>query len=573
MEFDSLWGEEFIIPDQKQKTKKIKEKIDKPKVVKAPVEKQVKSKVISLDDKLKIITEEVLRVLGKQKDNIICIKDRQTLHDYISKAIVNNIISIDTETNNSLDPITCKLMGPCIYTPGEKQAYIPINHRDKDTKERLSWQLTEQDIKEEFQRLLDANTFTIMHNGKFDYQVIKCTCFDLQLNIDWDTMIASKLIDENEYSAGLKQQYISKIDPNQEKYSIDHLFEGVEYADVDPEIFAYYAATDALMTYKLYEYQLRIMQSLEFTKVYKLFKDLEMPLVKVIAEMELAGMEVCQPYAEKLSFKYHKKLDETDAILQDCLSKLDSKISAWRLTPEACNKSYKKQSDKQYNRATLGTGFNPADWKNENGVWYKLSKPKAEQLDQDLNPASLASPTQLGIILYDILKLPVVNREKPYSTGEEELNNLKKQTQDEVILTLLNSMLKRRELVKLITTYIDNIPELAKRWPDGRVRTHFNQYGAATGRLSSSDPINFQNIPAHEKSIRMLFKAKTEEHKVYINDDYYEIPFGDDIETTEGWKYYTDIKEGMMLKNSENTFDIIKKVIFLNDQEVIRLYV
>jgi hypothetical protein len=63
------------------------------------------------------------------------------------------------------------------------------------------------------------------------------------------------MLDENELSAGLKQQYISKIDPSIEKYSIEHLFEDIEYAIVDPDLFALYAATDSYMTYKLYEWQ------------------------------------------------------------------------------------------------------------------------------------------------------------------------------------------------------------------------------------------------------------------------------------------------------------------------------
>ena len=72
--------------------------------------------------------------------------------------------------------------------------------------------------------------------------------------------------------------------------------------------------------------------------------------------------------------------------------------------------------------------------------------------------------------------------------------------------------------MKLITTYIDVIPELATRWPDGRVRTHFNQMGAATGRMSSSDPLNIQNIPSHNKEIRMLFKAK--DNHILIGSDF-----------------------------------------------------
>ena len=56
----SLWGEEFELPEEKEKTKKVINKIKKPKEVKVTVEKQIKSKTLSLDDRLKIIRENVL---------------------------------------------------------------------------------------------------------------------------------------------------------------------------------------------------------------------------------------------------------------------------------------------------------------------------------------------------------------------------------------------------------------------------------------------------------------------------------------------------------------------------------
>lgn len=527
---DSLWGEEFEI-SEKTKTKEIIQKIKKEKTSSKEIstEKIVKSKKISLDNKLNLITQEVIRVLGKQTDNILCIKDLDTFHSYIDKCIKNNIVAIDTETNNSLDPVTCQLMGLCLYTPNEKQVYIPVNHRDHVTKEKFSWQITEKDIKNELQRLIDAKTYSILHNGKFDYEVLKCTC-DVIINIDWDTMIGAKLLDENEHSAGLKQQYIDKIDPSQEKYSIDDLFSNIEYADVDPDIFSYYAATDSLMTYKLYKWQRDQFNLKENSRLLSLANTVEMPLVKVIAEMELAGMEVDIDYSKLLSDKYHKNLDKVDNEISIELSKIKSKIDSWRLTPEANAKTKKRNGD-------------------DGG------KSKSEMLQ---DPINLSSPTQLAILFYDVLKCPVVNKKTPRGTGEEDLKAIK----NILKLSLCDLLLERRELVKLLTTYIDAIPELAKRWPDGRVRTHFNQYGAATGRLSSSDPINFQNIPSHAKEIRLLFKAKTDaklieesEKNIYIVDKWSE------VETENGWQLPKDIKLGTKVKieDIDRTITAIEK--------------
>ena len=466
MSFDSLWGEEFSIKETPKAAKKIINKIKEPK--QAPkVEKAIKSKKLTLDDKLKIITENVDRILGFHKADTLVIKTRQQLTEYIDKAILNKEIAIDTETNNSLDPITCKLMGPCLYTPGMKNAYIPLNHVNPETNERLEWQLTEKDIEEELSRLKD--TFIIMHNGKFDYQVIKCTV-NVDLKIDWDTMIGAKLLDENERSAGLKQQYISKIDPSIEKYSIDHLFEGVEYAVVDPEVFALYAATDSFMTYKLYEWQKKHFLKKENEKLYKLFTEIEMPIVTVAADMELTGVDIDAEYSELLSKKYHKKMDKIDAEISEELAKLEDKISAWRQSPDAQAPS-KDSSDPT-----------------------KKVKTKGEQLK---DPVELTSPTQLGILLYDVLKVPVVDKKSPRGTGEDILLKI-----DQPLCKLI---LEKRGLAKLINTYIDKLPASVNP-KTKRLHAHFNQYGAATGRFSSSDP-NLQNIPSHNKEIRMMFKA------------------------------------------------------------------
>ena len=574
---DSLWGDEFELPE-KPKAKDIVKKIKKEKTqTKSSAESQsaekiVKSKKISIEDKLNIISEEVKKVLAKQANNIICIRDKETFHNYISKCVDNKIVAIDTETNNSLDPITCKLMGLCLYTPNEKQAYIPVNHRDFRTLEKLSPQLNEEDIKEELQRIIDAKTYSVLHNGKFDYEVLKCTC-NVLINIDWDTMIGAKLLDENEHSAGLKQQYIDKIDSSQEKYSIDQLFNNIEYADVAPEVFAFYAATDSLMTYKLYEWQKNRFNLPENNKLLTLANTIEMPLVKVLAEMELAGMEVDMNYASLLSNKFHKKLDEVDNKINNELDKLSTKIEAWRLTPEANYKPTvgRSKTIKGITYKYMAASDGPGDM----SYWYEaksfrqLSDDEAKSLelfateqkskaDQLTNPINLSSPVQLAILFYDILKAPVVDKKAPRSTGEEAL----KAISDKLHLPICDLILERRELVKLLTTYIDAIPELAKRWPDGRVRTHFNQYGAATGRLSSSDPINFQNIPSHAKEIRLLFKAKTDAKLIEESEkNIYMVNKWSEVETKNGWQLPKDIKLGTKVKigDIDRTITAIEK--------------
>ena len=479
MATDSLWGDEFVIPESPKKTKKIIDKVSKPKIVKVVTEKAIKSKSVDIHEKIKFIEENVYRILGKYRENTVVIKTREQLTAYIDAAIANGEIAIDTETNNSLVPITCKLMGPCIYTPGQKNAYIPLNHVDVDTRERLPWQLTEEDIREEFSRLTD--TFIIMHNGKFDYQVIKCTTAT-ELKLGWDTMIAARLLNENE-KASLKEQYISKIDASIEHYSIEHLFEKMEYAIFDPELFALYAATDAFMTYKLYKWQKEQFAAPEMAKLYNLFTTVEMPIVTVTAEMELYGVALDVDYAKRLSIKYHKKLDAVDAEIAQELAKYDDIVAKWRLTPEA---NYKEQKVNKAGEITY-------------------AKSKNEQLE---NPIATTSPTQLAILLYDILKIGVIDKKTPRGTGEPILEKLD--------IPLCKVILKKRGLEKLINTYIDKLPECIIP-KTGRLHASFKQIGADTGRFSSNEP-NLQNIPSHHKDIRKIFSSS--EGYVMVGSDF-----------------------------------------------------
>lgn len=448
---DSLWGDDFKVEETPKVAKKIVNKINNPKsTTKTQGSKKV---VVPLEEQMNLIRAEVYRILGKYKDNTVVIKTKEQLRDYIDSAIKNGEIAIDTETNNSLDPITCKLMGPCIYTPGQKNAYIPINHINPHTRERLEWQLTEQDISEEFLRLI--NTKIIMHNGKFDYQVIKCTT-GTQLKVYWDTMLATRILNENEKRAGLKEQYIDKIDSSIEKYDIEHLFKGLEYAIFEPELFALYAATDAYMTYKLYLWQKKQFERVEHQKLYKLFLDVEMEVMEVAAEMELTGIEIDKDYANRLSAKYHTMLDKVQSKIDAQLAEYKDIIAKWRLTDEA--------------------NFHPKSDKPDKNGEYKLKKSKSEQLK---DPPELTSPSQFAILLYDVLQIEPVDKDNPRGTGEDIIKRI-----DNPLCSLV---LEQRGIDKLIGTYIDKLPACVNE-KTGRLHAHFNQLGTETGRFSSSDP-------------------------------------------------------------------------------------
>lgn len=504
---------------------------------------------------MNLIRQEVLRVLGKQSDNVITIKTREEFHEYMTECIKTGVITVDTETDNSTNSFNCLLMGLCLYADNLKQAYIPINHRDPETKERLSWQLTEQDVREELQRAVDANLEFDFHNAPFDFQVIYHTC-NIDLPIDWDTMIAARVLNENEL-AGLKSQYVTKIDPDQEKYSIEKLFDGLEYADVPPELFALYAATDSLMTRKLKLYQEEMLQSLEAQSVNPILTQIETPVVKVCAKMEQRGIRVDMDIVQRLSKKYHHLLEKCDDKINVELNNMLPQINAWKLTAEANAKPRKYATAKDYADPKLNTKFPEVDTENRH---FKNGKSKAEQLT---DPINLASPTQLAILFYDILKCESVSKKSPRGTGEDELKALDKQYD----IALCKLMLERRGIVKLLSTYIDNIPELVALWPDGKIRTHFKQYGADTGRFASGGSIKFyrdgknveisgvnlQNIPAYEKSLRMIFQADNFEEKVPDIDDHYVVNKFYEVETQQGWCIAEKLQVGDVLISDEGS--------------------
>lgn len=129
---------------------------------------------------------------------------------------------------------------------------------------------------------------------------------------------------------------------------------------------------------------------------------------------------------------------------------------------------------------------------------------------------NINSPKQLGVILFEKLKLPGGKKTKTgYSTSADILEKLK--IEDPVVEKILNY----RQLSKLKSTYADGLSEYIDE--DGRIRTSFNQTVTATGRLSSTEP-NLQNIPIREKLGRELRKVfVSEPGKLLVDADYSQI--------------------------------------------------
>ncbi len=192
-------------------------------------------------------------------------------------------------------------------------------------------------------------------------------------------------------------------------------------------------------------------------EVEKVFNEVENPLVKVLVDMEYEGIKIDVDFLTD----YSKELE----------------------------KEAKKAEESVYKQA--GVRFN------------------------------LASPKQLGEVLFDKLKLdPSAKKTKTgqYQTGEDVLLKLAAKGHQ-----IVDDILAFRELTKLKSTYVDALPQLINR-KTGRVHTTYGQAVAVTGRLASNNP-NLQNIPVRTdrgKEIRKAFIPRDNKH-ILLSADYSQI--------------------------------------------------
>jgi DNA polymerase I-like protein with 3'-5' exonuclease and polymerase domains len=396
--------------------------------------------------------------LGKYRDDYMVIQDIMTLVNYFDKIIENGIMSTDTETTG-LDPILDSIVGMSIYTPGKKPAYIPINHISYVTGIKIENQLPVHLIKEQLDRMNEHNTKIIMFNAPFDIRVIR-NQIGSQLTCYWDCYVGARLLNENEDSNALKllhQKYCTDGEGSASKFA--DLFKDISFALVPVPIAYLYAAHDAKITFELYEFQepylnpnSELCVERELEDVAWVFHNIEMPIVGVVADMEDTGVAFDMSLADELHTKYHAEMEKQ---LQSVYDAVDM---------------YKTEIDD-----------------------YKLKNPGHKLSD----PINLDSPTQVAILLYDIMNVGVIDEKSPRGTGEKILQQIDN--------AFTRALLEYRGVGKLISTYIDKLPTCVNP-RDGRIHCKFNQYGADTGRFSSNDP-NLQNIPSHNKDIRKMFKA------------------------------------------------------------------
>lgn len=413
----------------------------------------------SISGKVQLAKEMSKEVFADKLDRLELLDNENKIREYIDCAITNGIIAVDTETNG-LDRIDGKIAGVCLYTPGQKGVYIPVRHESFMTGIELKTNISPEFMHEQFERMNKSNIKYVLHNAKFDMHIL-WWMLGIKIIPYWDTQIGSQLLNENEPHKlkVLYKKYVDNADENSKVASFNSLFKGIEFNKVPPDVAYMYASFDPIMTYELYQFQYNFIdingkycKEKGLERVAEVFRNIEMPLIQVVFEMECTGVKIDTDLADKLKAQYTKHKDAAEEKFNLEIEKLNDKFDKLMIkNPAAYNKLFK----------------------------------------DGIRKVSISSPTQLAILFYDVLEFESPDKKSPRGTGEAILKSFNH--------PLVDSILEYRSMSKLLSTYIEAIPQhIAKR--DNRLHANFNQYGAKTGRFSSSDP-NLQNIPSQKTTL------------------------------------------------------------------------
>lgn len=434
----------------------------------------VKRNKNKLENALAVIQELVKSGRLHAEGEVETIRTPERLKEYMDHCKQSGEYVLDVETTG-LDIYNDILVGICLYTPGETSAYVPFNHTDLQNI-RVADQMSEEQVRDiVIPYLQDQELRCINHNIKFDNKKLAWDWKQIIVNIYWDTLIAGYVLNENE-PHGLKplyNKYILHGKGSSEDYG--DLFEGIPFNYVPIEVATVYGANDGFKTYALYKFQAQYLREdhprEDFRKMYYVFREVEMPLIPLCTDMEMRGVEIREDFAKELSEDFNKEMVEVEA-------KCDAYVEQFKQ--------------------------------------YILDHNNLMRLTKGTCKINYSSPQQVAALFYDIFKLRSVSRKEPRGTGDKIIQKFlstakKKDTKkSREFAEFLENYQRFKEIKKLLGTYVDKIPQV-KEPKINAVYTTYNQYGAKTGRFSSSDTvskINLQNIPSKEKRIRKIFKAR-----------------------------------------------------------------
>lgn len=232
-------------------------------------------------------------------DNYRLITTEAELDDAIDTLSREKLIVFDVETTG-VDVYNDIIVGHVLSaTDADIHYYVPTDHRD-DSKPQLDRAYVAAKLKPLYE---NADIGFIAHNAKFDMQMLRNN-FDIDIaNLYWDSQEAMILLNENEQSKALKVLATKYL--RDESFTYGELFGNRGFDEIDLDTALAYAAKDGDITYRLYRFQREHMA--KAGNILRYFETVEIPLLKIVSDMELRGYDIDTEYAKEFADKLREK--------------------------------------------------------------------------------------------------------------------------------------------------------------------------------------------------------------------------------------------------------------------------
>ncbi|MCK4628348.1 MAG: DNA polymerase I, partial [Sedimentisphaerales bacterium] len=239
--------------------------------------------------------------------------------DFYRKLCKQKVFALDTETTG-INPVAAQLVGLSFSWQAGQGYYLPI--RVPLGQKHLDWEKVLQKLT---QILTNPEVKKIGQNIKYDWIILRRAGVELA-GVDFDTMVASYILDSTRTSHSMDSLAMDYLGHETVKLSslIGKGKKQITFDLVDTQQAVDYAAEDADITWRLYQH---FNNQLTDKELRALFRDVEMPIVEVLAEMEYQGVSLDVPWLKKLSTQISGRIDElTEQIQQkaECEFNLDS---------------------------------------------------------------------------------------------------------------------------------------------------------------------------------------------------------------------------------------------------------
>ncbi len=233
---------------------------------------------------------------AEKKRKYMVISSREELEAFLEKVHVSGRLCIDTETT-SVDPIEAELVGISMSVREGEACYVPLPHGEEKSAGGA-------DILETLRPILESPGIEKTgQNLKFDFEVLSRKGIRMS-GISFDTMIASYLLEPDRKSHGLN--FLAQEFLGLKKTTFDEVVRpGMSFADVSVEDAMKYSCEDVDYTLRLANLFSGMLVEKHF---YPLFRDVEIPLITVLADMEMTGVSIDRVFFENLSGRMEKDL-------------------------------------------------------------------------------------------------------------------------------------------------------------------------------------------------------------------------------------------------------------------------